>query len=271
MITLRPTKFPPPFNPPILPTPCRRAPPILPTPPFQHLCRRPPTTTQDAKAAYFRPFSSGPNPHHLSSTHFVPDSDHVISSSSEYTGPYRNKFFRPGTLFYRWSKPTGVYSTLNTDASSTGIGGLIRNSQGEAFVAFSSFIPYINDIDLAELWAIRRGLELAISEGVDYINIDTDSKRAVEYIYTAIEKCPVSVKNCVNEIQALLKSFVSWHCKHVFRETNKAADYLSRYATTAEEEGIIIQPRYFPYELKKIVEDDESGRLYVRENSLPSF
>ncbi|PIA64936.1 hypothetical protein AQUCO_00100419v1 [Aquilegia coerulea] len=162
----------------------------------------------------------------------------------------------------------GPFVTLNTDGSvakrRSGIGGIIRDSSGFPLLAFAARCPKM-PIYAVELCAIKRGLQLALANGVQYVNIDTDSTDAVKWIFSLPSSCPLLVRKCVFDIHLLLSSFISWHVKHVYRETNSAADFLSKFAQNAE---LVLHPMHFPPELRYIVDEDAKGRLYLRLKSV---
>ncbi|KAF5185452.1 hypothetical protein FRX31_024961, partial [Thalictrum thalictroides] len=112
------------------------------------------------------------------------------------TGPHDhiNPSLPPTATYYRWSKPLGPFCTLNTDGSvakgRSGIGGIVRNSHGDPILAFASRCPKM-PVYAVELWAIRRGLQLALSSGVRYVNVDTDSTEAVKCVYSLPANCPL--------------------------------------------------------------------------------
>ncbi|KAF9621806.1 hypothetical protein IFM89_028244 [Coptis chinensis] len=102
--------------------------------------------------------------------------------------------------YYRWAKPLARYSTLNTDGSvsknGSKIGGIIRNSIGESLIAaFANICPDM-DVYAVEFWAIRRGLELALSNGVRFINVDTDSSIAITVGELLLRRSEVLWHNC---------------------------------------------------------------------------
>lgn len=67
----------------------------------------------------------------------------------------------------RWSKPLPGWFKLNTDGASLGNpgkaggGGLIRDSEGRWIRGFSRSIGHATSV-MAELWALRDGLKLAV-------------------------------------------------------------------------------------------------------------
>ncbi|PIA64888.1 hypothetical protein AQUCO_00100397v1 [Aquilegia coerulea] len=252
------------YSPYVIPqTHCRHnpLPPLLPYPP------PPPHQQQIQQQQPSSPLNTFPSQKSLFINPSVDSFQYPTSPLSyEFEGPYDNinPSIPPTAKYYKWSKPLGPFSTLNTDGSvakrRSGIGGIIRNSDGVPLLAFADRCPEM-PIYAVELWAIRRGLQLALSSGVKYLNVDTDSTDAVKWIFSLTSKCPLLVRKCISDIHVLLNCFVSWHVKHVYRETNSAADFLSKFAENAE---LILHPYHFPPQLQHIVDEDAKGHLYLR-------
>ncbi|CAN1225592.1 Putative ribonuclease H protein At1g65750, partial [Linum perenne] len=124
---------------------------------------------------------------------------------------------------------------LNTDGSrytspsSTAIGGLIRNDQGQFVQAFTANLGDCS-ITRAEMGAIVQGMKLAWDLGVRKLLVQSDSKAAVAILQ----------KEDTNHQHAILVSeFIEfksrrWDCSitHVFREANYGADYLANLGHT---------------------------------------
>ncbi|PNX68839.1 ribonuclease H, partial [Trifolium pratense] len=62
-----------------------------------------------------------------------------------------------------------------------GFGGLIRNDIGEWMHGFSGSCGHASNL-LAELYAILKGLQLAWGLGYRTINLESDSKSAIDLI-----------------------------------------------------------------------------------------
>lgn len=164
----------------------------------------------------------------------------------------------------KWKKPEVGCIKLNTDGSvdpeNSGFGGLFRDYKGDPLCAYVSKAPQ-DDIFLVELWAVWRGLVLASGLGIKVIWVESDSKSVVKTIN--LEQ-PYSAKSssCLKQIWKLLKKFESYQVTHSWRETNKAADHLSRMVL--RESDIVLWPVDFPDSLHKIIKDDAQGKIYVR-------
>lgn len=164
----------------------------------------------------------------------------------------------------RWQKPKFGWTKLNTDGSvdreNTGFGGLLRDYRGDPICAFVSKAPG-DDIFLVELWAVWRGLVLALGLGIKVIWVESDSLSVVK---TINKKQPFSPKaaSCLYHIWELLKKFEKYKISHSWRETNRAADHLSKMAVLGSD--MVFWPSDFPKSLGNIIKDDAEGKFYCR-------
>lgn len=168
--------------------------------------------------------------------------------------------------FCSWKKPKPGWIKLNTDGSidrkRAGLGGLLRDYEGVAICACVSEVPFpCDDIFLVELLAIWRGLTLARSIGIKMIWVESDSMSAVKTInkeQSHNQKAAIYLQ----EIWKILKKFQEYQVTHSFRETNRAADYLSKMEISGSD--IVVWPKDFHSSLCKIIAEDAGGRLYTR-------
>lgn len=173
----------------------------------------------------------------------------------------------PSTRSYKWcvwTKPEFGWMKLNTDGSvdkrNAGFGGLLRDFKGEPICAYVSK-TYTNDIFMAELWAIWRGLVLASSLGLKLIWVESDSMSVVKTINKEQHYGP-KASNYLEDIWKLLRKFDEYKVSHSWRETNKAADYLSRMDLSGCD--VVLWPVDFPNSLWNIIKDDAQGKQYFR-------
>lgn len=163
-----------------------------------------------------------------------------------------------------WVKPEFGWTKLNTDGSihkeNAGFGGLLRDYKGEPLCAFVSKVAQ-GDIFLVELWAIWRGLVLALGLGIKVIWVESDSMSVVK---TINKEQPSSLKagSCVRYIWKLLRKFEKYKVSHTWRETNRAADHLAKMVLCGND--VVLWPDDFPASLCSIIEDDAKGRKYPR-------
>ncbi|XP_016647353.1 PREDICTED: uncharacterized protein LOC103319467 [Prunus mume] len=163
-----------------------------------------------------------------------------------------------------WKKPELGWTKLNTDGSvdreNAGYGGLLRDYKGEPICAFVSK-ALGDDIFLVELWAIWRGLVLALSLGIKVIWVESDSESVVQ---TINRDRPYGQKasSCLKHIWELLKKFDKHQVSHSWRETNRAADLLSKMVLLGSD--VVFWPVDFPDSLCNIIKEDAEGRIYFR-------
>ncbi|CAN4092314.1 unnamed protein product [Withania somnifera] len=167
--------------------------------------------------------------------------------------------------FCTWKKPEPGWIKLNTDGSidrkRAGLGGLLRDDEGVPICACVSEVP-CDDIFLVELLAIWRGLTLALNIGIKIIWVESDSMSAVKAIN---KEQPHNQKasSCLQHIWKLLKKFQKYQVTHSWRETNRAADYLSKMDISASD--LVLWPTDFHSSLCKIIAEDAQGSLYLRQ------
>ncbi|XP_061971095.1 uncharacterized protein LOC133693788 isoform X2 [Populus nigra] len=163
----------------------------------------------------------------------------------------------------QWKRPDFGWIKLNTDGSidseNAGIGGLFRDYKGNAICGFVSKASG-HDIFLVELWAIWRGLVLALNLRIQVVWVESDSLSVVN---TINRQQPYSGKAdaCLKQIWLLLKKFKKYKVSHSWRETNRAADYLAKMVV---ERDVVLWPADFPTSLNNIIKDDAEGMVYCR-------
>ncbi|KAL0001603.1 hypothetical protein SO802_015384 [Lithocarpus litseifolius] len=115
--------------------------------------------------------------------------------------------------------------------------GLIRNSQGNWIKGFSRSIGYTTSV-MAELWALRDGLHLAIQLGINFLEVELDVKVIVEVLNNS--DCPnMKLSPLLHDCKSLLSRLMQVQVVHVFREANKCADFLARRGCSMREEFVI--------------------------------
>lgn len=166
----------------------------------------------------------------------------------------------------KWEKPIFGWTKLNTDGSmdpkSAGFGGILRDHMGHPLCAFVSKAPR-DDVFSVELWAIWRGLVLALGLGIKVIWVESDSLSVVKTI-NGYKSCSHKAITCLNHIRELLGKFDDYKISHSWRETNMAADYLSKMNLSGKD--VVLCPAHFPEKLLKIIEGDAQGMIYFRNN-----
>ncbi|KAL0012166.1 hypothetical protein SO802_007274, partial [Lithocarpus litseifolius] len=148
-----------------------------------------------------------------------------------FVGPHKEAI----THIYKpvhWSKPVNGWVKLNTDGSSLGNpgraggGGLIRDEEGNWIVGFACKIGSTTSF-LAELWALRDGLNLCLSYNFDAVEVELDAKAIVDAIsnpnYTNVFVFPL-----MEDCRLLVSRIPHISIRHCYREANRCADGLAR-------------------------------------------
>lgn len=163
-----------------------------------------------------------------------------------------------------WRKPELGCLKLNTDGyidkDGSGFGGLLRDHKGDPICAYASKASH-DDIFMVELWAIWRGLVLALSLKIGTIWIESDSLSVVK---TINRKQPHGPKpsDCLKHIWKMLKKIERYQVTHTWREANRAADHVAKMNFAGTD--VVIWPSDFSDSLRNIIKDDAEGTWYGR-------
>ncbi|XP_077215797.1 uncharacterized protein LOC143850430 [Tasmannia lanceolata] len=170
----------------------------------------------------------------------------------------------PEIKYSCWTKPGIGEFKLNSDASledfGTGIGGLIRDSNGMIHALFSVETSK-DEVYLLELQAILMGTLLALSKQVSKIWIEADSLIAVDILNKKID-APWKSTHVISEIRRVLNSFESWRVTHCWRESKAPADYPSKRLRPCK--GIDIIPLLITPILMDLIHEDREGTIFLR-------
>ncbi|CAN1141919.1 Putative ribonuclease H protein At1g65750 [Linum perenne] len=130
-----------------------------------------------------------------------------------------------------WEPGLAQWHVLNTDGSvlpqlgSAAAGGVLRDESGRGLAAFSANLGRCS-ITRAELRGIMIGLDVAWEVGIRKVAVQVDSKAAI----SLINEPGVPCQQHAAEVVAILKLLQpDWEVTiaHIYREGNKAADYLA--------------------------------------------
>ena len=91
-----------------------------------------------------------------------------------------------------WTKPQPLWTKLNTDGSALGSpglaggGGIIRGCHGDWISGFARSIGFTTSF-AAEFWALRDGLKLCLSLGINALEVEVDASSVVSLLANAAE------------------------------------------------------------------------------------
>ncbi|KAJ1385721.1 Ribonuclease H domain [Sesbania bispinosa] len=107
-------------------------------------------------------------------------------------------------------------------------GELFRNSAGMWIDGFVRNTGQAT-ITMSELWGIYSALSLAERRNFEYVWIETDSLTAVTLIHKGVSTSH-PCWSIIQAIKVLLLKYPNTRISHVFREGNRAADWLVDFA-----------------------------------------
>ena len=117
-----------------------------------------------------------------------------------------------------------VDGAFSNDLNMAACGGLLRNRDGTFLQGFVAKL-HEGDALYAELWACILGLELAWDMGHRRVEVESDSKHAVELLKRAVREEHQEFETII-AAKHLIDRDWDLHFIHVNRESNQAADFL---------------------------------------------
>jgi ribonuclease HI len=134
---------------------------------------------------------------------------------------------------FKWEKPPTNWFKLNTDGAkssttlNSGIGGIIRNDQGEFVCAYAQHTGSVSN-NMAEILAIREGLHQALILKIRKLIIETDSTLCFDAINRKSKLHP-QLQDLVKQVWTMLQQLEEGEVQFVFRESNNTADLLAKH------------------------------------------
>ncbi|CAL1398877.1 unnamed protein product [Linum trigynum] len=165
-----------------------------------------------------------------------------------------------------WLAPPRGWMKLNVDGASAGnpgiagAGGLIRDDQGRWIAGFVAKIGETSAA-LAELWAIRHGLDIAWRRRCTSLIVESDSQLAIQLIKDRQD--PIHpYAGILMSIRRLLSQDWLVNIVHTYREGNRAADWLSKHSLVYPY-GVreLFDP---PRDLCRVLQEDNQGVSFER-------
>lgn len=111
-----------------------------------------------------------------------------------------------------------------------GGGGLLRCNNGEWLASFTRELGNMSST-IAELWALKDGLNMAKQLGIDNICIEMDAEFIVQLVSNS-SVVNLILEPLLTDCRNLIMTFPNHIMTHVFREANGCADCLARMGTT---------------------------------------
>ncbi|OVA01356.1 Ribonuclease H domain [Macleaya cordata] len=146
-----------------------------------------------------------------------------------------------------------IDGSLKTDIA--GYGTIVRDRPDNVLDVVTGSLN-LRSITLHELQGVEAGLLLAAGRGFRRISVRTDSMLVVSILNSSIIP-PWHTRVVYHRIKLLISRFDHCNIRHVYRETNRAADHLASLYPTPEYQEVI--PSSFIEDMKKIAFEDSLG------------
>lgn len=166
-----------------------------------------------------------------------------------------------------WEKPKAGWTKLNFDGSLRGktgkasIGGVFRNHNAEFLLGYAESIGKTTST-MAELVALRRGLELISDNRWRDVWLEGDAKALVDIIMKGRPVRSAEARRHIDDINAIVKELDNWMFTHIYREGNRAADKLAQMGHYLETPHVWRDMP--PHEVLPIVNEDAKGKIVLR-------
>nr|POF08271.1 putative ribonuclease h protein [Quercus suber] len=87
---------------------------------------------------------------------------------------------------------------------------------------------------LAELWALRDGIAMALNLNIDKLIINVDASEVIN-LFSKPSNTNRLAQPIVHEYRSMLQAFLEYHMQHCYRETNRVADMLANIGRCQED------------------------------------
>ncbi|KAL2227910.1 UNVERIFIED_CONTAM: putative ribonuclease H protein [Sesamum indicum] len=174
--------------------------------------------------------------------------------------------YKPKIKIVKWTKPELGWIKINTDGASkgnpgrAGAGGIARDEEGAVILAFYEVLGETNNT-FAEVFALFKALQLCQTENIPRIWIEVDAN-CILHLVQQSEKAHWPLKHMLTHIRLMLKK-VEYKITHIYREGNKAADYLANLACSTNSSKLL-RGEEIQGQLVGIIECDRQGIPYIR-------
>ncbi|GLJ29202.1 hypothetical protein SUGI_0575960 [Cryptomeria japonica] len=164
-----------------------------------------------------------------------------------------------------WELPSKGWVKLNFDGAAkgnprqAGYGGIIRNDEGSILgcIAGNMGIATNNEV---EAWAMARGIKLCVEQGYNMVEVEGDSQIIINAVMQ--QNIPNwKLQQYLDDIRQNLMQIQQYKVAHVYREANKATDWLANMGVKADRETKFIKLDGWSDDIITIVRNDfETGK-----------
>ena len=170
----------------------------------------------------------------------------------------------PSSILVSWEPPPPSFFKLNFDGSvrgSSAAAGIIIRDAGGHLITASAFNLGSSSVFSAEATALQQGLRLALQHNISHLQIKGDNLMVINAV-KGLWSPPWQIAHIIQNVQQLLHSFSSSAIRYVYREANKAADWMANVGHLVESQFTIDDCTHFA--LKTILVNDKVGAPLVR-------
>ncbi|XP_048498228.1 uncharacterized protein LOC125496729 [Beta vulgaris subsp. vulgaris] len=130
-----------------------------------------------------------------------------------------------------WEAPAMGSLKINSDAAmfddgKVGIGGVVRDAEGDVLMATCVVMEGGGEVDIAEGLAARHSLQVALDAGFRCVILESDNLKLISHLISGKEENN-SFGFVISDILWLCMSFLSISFSHVCREGNRVAHKLA--------------------------------------------
>ncbi|KAF5450327.1 hypothetical protein F2P56_030688 [Juglans regia] len=167
-----------------------------------------------------------------------------LTSTNYPTGLARKIQFDRGRV--RWIAPREGEVKIDWDAAfdqkekRMGAGVIIRDVEGEVLAALSMPRSNIPSPGMAEVNALWRALQLSAELGIEHATFEGDALEIIRGVNNKDENWEWNGQK-VEDIKTILANRSFWKVQHTYREGNKVADLLAKFAFSVDEEKVWIE------------------------------
>ncbi|PON81292.1 Ribonuclease H-like domain containing protein [Trema orientale] len=140
-----------------------------------------------------------------------------------------------------------VDAAINAQSCSMGVGTIICNAKGEVMAILAKKVIGTLSAETAETKALAISLLWARDIGLNLQFLESDALTVVQALKNG-SICYSEFDDLLLDVFSLFSFFLSVTVKHVFREANKVAHGLARFALGVEDELIWLEESPLPIE-----------------------
>jgi len=143
------------------------------------------------------------------------------------------------------------------------LGASFSETGWACFLKWGAYHYGITSITVAEARAMRDGIYRAIQDGFQSIVVEGDNKSIIQ-VAQGVTKVPWRIHHLLQDLQAWKEAGIQLSFNHMYREANRAADWVTNFGHTITHP--LITETCFSPELQTIIREDVVGHSFVRKD-----